>query len=228
MKANNKHNLDRVVGVSVFSALAFIVALVCNVIPEVAGFLSIDAKDSVISIASFIYGPVSGILIALIAALVEFLTFSTTGWYGLIMNFASSAVFAMTAALIYKFKRTVNGALIGFFCAVIATTGVMLLLNNFVTPLYLEYMVGLPRELAVQTVIDYLPTVLLPFNAAKALMNAAIAMVLYKPVLLALSRARLLNGKKPSFTFNKSTVVILIVGAICLAGAITVFLVLPS
>ena len=103
MKTKNKIYLDTAVGISIFSALAFIIALVCNVIPPVAGFLSLDAKDAVISIAAFIYGPIAGTLIALIAALVEFLTFSTTGWYGLIMNFASltlSIVFALFTVLV--------------------------------------------------------------------------------------------------------------------------------
>lgn len=213
MKSKNKSYLERAVGISVFSALAFIIALVFNIIPPVAGFLSLDAKDAVISIAAFIYGPISGVAIAFIAALVEFLTFSTTGWYGLIMNFASSAVFATTAALIYKFKRSVNGALVGFFTAVVATTGVMLCLNYFVTPIYLHDFVGLPEAVAVNTVIDYLPRILLPFNAAKSLMNAAFAMLLYKPVLLALSRAGLLSKKKVSFTFNRNTVAIIVTGA---------------
>ena len=72
---NNKTYLEKVVGISIFSALAFIVALICNVIPPVQGFLSLDVKDAVIAIASFIYGPISGVLIAFIAAFIEFLTF---------------------------------------------------------------------------------------------------------------------------------------------------------
>ena len=71
----------------------------------------------------------------------------------------------------------------------------------------------MPEATAVETVIGYLPRVLLPFNAAKSLMNAAFAMLLYKPVLLALSRAGLLSKKKVSFTFNRSTVAIIVTGA---------------
>ena len=226
MKTKNKIYLEKAVGISIFSALAFIIALVCNVIPPVAGFLSLDAKDAVISIAAFIYGPIAGTLIALIAALVEFLTFSTTGWYGLIMNFASSAVFATTAALIYKFRRSVNGALIGFFAAVTATTAIMLCLNYFITPIYLYAFVGLPEAVAVETVIDYLPRILLPFNAAKSLMNAALAMFLYKPLLLALSRAGLLSKKKVNVSFNRSTVIIITTGALFLAASIITLIII--
>ncbi len=223
-RLNNKDHLVKVIGISVFSALAFVVAFICNIIPPVSGFLSLDAKDAVISIASFVYGPLSGVIIAFIAALLEFLTFSTTAWYGFIMNFASSAVFALTAALIYRFKRTLNGALIGLLAAVIATTGVMLVLNNFVTPIYLVQFMGMPKTVATETVIDLLPKVLLPFNLAKSIMNAALAMLLYKPVVIALRKARIAKGGNSSVGFNKNSVMILIIGGVALAASITILL----
>ena len=198
----------------------------CNIIPPVAGFLSLDVKDAVIAIAAFIYGPISGVIIAFLAAFIEFLTFSTTAWYGLIMNFASSAVFTLTASLIYKKIRTVNGAIISVLCAVVATTGVMLLLNNFVTPIYLHKFVGLPQNVAVNTVIDLLPKVLLPFNFAKSLLNASVSIMLYKPVLAALSKAGIIKTKSASLSFNKNTKIILAIGASCLVLSVIIFIII--
>ena len=226
LKSNNKALLEKVIGIAIFSALSVIVAFVLNVIPPIAGFLSLDVKDAVIAIASLIYGPISGVIIALLAAFIEFLTFSTTGWYGLIMNFASSAVFTLTASLIYKKLRTVNGALISLLSAVVATTGVMLLLNNFVTPIYLHKVVGMPEEKAVEMVIDLLPKVLLPFNFAKALLNSAVTIMLYKPVLAALSGAGMIKTKTASLNFNKNTRIILIVGSVALVLSVVIFIVL--
>lgn len=226
LKSNNKALLEKVIGIAIFSALSVIVAFVLNIIPPIAGFLSLDVKDAVIAIASFIYGPISGVIIALLAAFIEFLTFSTTGWYGLIMNFASSAVFTLTASLIYKKLRTVNGALISLLSAVVATTGVMLLLNNFVTPIYLHKVVGMPEEKAAQMVIDLLPKVLLPFNFAKALLNSAVTIMLYKPVLAALSKSGMIKTKTASLNFNKNTRIILIVGSVALVLSVVIFLVL--
>ena len=130
MKNSSTQSIKYITGVALFAALAYVVALVCNIIPPVAGFLSLDVKDAVISIAGFVYGPVAAVVIALIAAFIELVTFSTTAWYGFVMNFASSAVFALVASLVYKLRRTINGALIGYFAAVVATTGVMLILNR--------------------------------------------------------------------------------------------------
>lgn len=225
-KSKSHRDLERVIGISIFSALAFIIALICNIIPPIAGFLSLDVKDAVIAIAAFIYGPISGVVIAFIAAFIEFLTFSTTGWYGLVMNFVSSAVFSLTAALIYKRIRTINGAIISFLAAVVATTGVMLLLNNFVTPIYLTDFVGMPKNVATATVIDLLPKVLLPFNFAKSLLNASIAVMLYKPLLLALSKAKIIKHKEINFKFNKNTVIILSVGGVCLVASVVIFLII--
>ena len=218
--------LEKTIGISIFSALAFIVALICNVIPPISGFLSLDLKDAVIAIAAFIYGPISGAIIAFIAAFIEFLTFSTTAWYGLIMNFASSAVFTLTASLIYKKLRTINGAIVAFIAAIIATTGVMLLLNNFVTPIYLVSMVGMPEVAATEMVLDLLPKVLLPFNFAKSMLNAAVAIMLYKPVLAALSKAKIIKTKSASLSFNKNTKIVLVIGSVCLIVSIVIFLIL--
>ena len=226
-KKQSTLQLEKVIGISIFSALAYIVALICNIIPPVQGFLSLDIKDAVIAIAAFIYGPISGVIIAFIAAFIEFLTFSTTAWYGLIMNFASSAVFTLTASLIYKKLRTINGAIISFVAAIIATTGVMLLLNTFVTPIYLiSPLVGMPEAVATDMVKSLLGKVLLPFNFAKAMLNASVAIMLYKPVLSALSKAKIIKTKSASLNFNKNTKIVLIVGSCALVAAVVIFIII--
>ncbi len=224
MKNIANKNIKKYIGIGIFSALAFVVALVCNIIPPIAGFLSLDVKDAVIAIASFVYGPVSGIIIAFIAAFIELITISTTAWYGFIMNFASSAIFSFTASFIYRRHRSINGALVAFFAAVIATTAVMLILNIFVTPLYLIKMLGMPKTVATETVMGMLAKILLPFNSAKALLNSAVAMLLYKPLTVALSKASIIEMKAKSLSFNKYSVIILIVGTLALITSITVFL----
>ena len=217
----------KVVGIAVFAALAYVVALICNIIPPVAGFLSLDVKDAVIAMAAFVFGPISAVVISFIAALVEFITitFSTTGWYGFVMNFASSATFSLTASLIYRSKKTLNFAIIGFFSAVALTTGIMLLLNIFVTPLYLVQFRGMPPAVADSTVIELLAKVLLPFNFAKSLLNSAVAMLLYKPITEALRRARLIEGGK-KIVFNRNSVIILITGGVALVLSLVILLII--
>ncbi len=226
MNNAKKYDTKKYIGIAIFSAFAFVVALICNVIPPVAGFLSLDVKDAVISIASFVYGPISAVLISFIAAFIELVTFSTTGWYGFVMNFASSAVFSVTASLIYRKKRNVNGALVSFGTAILATTCVMLFLNKFVTPVYLfDYLGAMPESAAREYVTEILPTVLLPFNFAKALLNSSVAMLLYKPIVTALRKAKIAS-MGGSTTFNKGSIIILSVGAVALMASLAILLII--
>ena len=215
----------RYVGIAVFSALSFIVALVCQIIPPVAGFLSLDFKDAVIAMASFVYGPLAAVLIALIAAFIEFVTISSTGWYGFIMNFASSAVFSLVASLIYKRKKTLNGALVGFLTAIIATTSVMLLLNIFVTPLYMAQ-IGVPLD--TNGIIDMIPLVLLPFNLSKSVINSALAMMLYKPISSSLRRIGFATGDAKRMQFNRASLLITVGGVVVIVVAVLVLIFVPQ
>ena len=219
MNDNRKiSSVKMICGIGVFSAFAFITTLICKVIPNVGGFLSIDAKDAIISIASFIYGPFAAPIISLITALIEFITISETGPWGLLMNFASSTAFSLTASLIYKLKKSFNGAIIGYSVAVAITTGVMVLLNPIIVPLYS----GASREL----VISMLPTLILPFNFAKTLMNSAIAMLLYKPIINAMRKSRLIPKSEHKTEFNKTSVMTLIIGGTALIVSLVVLIII--
>lgn len=213
-----KINIQKIVGIAMFAALAFVVSLTFR-IPVM--FLTFDAKDAIITLAGFIFGPVSALITSLLAATIE-LSISDTGVYGFIMNFASSATFSFTASLIYKYKRTFFGAIIALYSASAVLTAVMLGMNVFVTP----YFMGVARAV----VIDMIPTLFLPFNLAKALMNSAIAMLLYKPVITALRRAKLIKVKtqthKNGGFFNRFTAYTLLIGLSTLAISIIMFVIL--
>ena len=198
------------------SALAFLARLVFK-IP--VSFLTFDIKDTVIALGGLVFGPVSGVVIALVVSLVEMII-SETGPIGFVMNFISSAVFAGVASLIYKFKRTFNGAIIGLYSSVAATTAVMLLMNVILTPIYQ----GVPRS----AVIAMLPTLFLPFNFAKTLLNAAIVMLIYKPVVMALRKAKILEGKTMDVKFGKQSVITIIISSVSLVAAIVIFVILNN
>ena len=215
---NRKTSLDikKTASIAMLSALAFLARLVFK-IP--VSFLTFDIKDTVIALGGLVFGPVSGVVIALVVSLVEMII-SETGPIGFVMNFVSSAVFAGVASLIYKFKRTFNGAIIGLDSSVAATTAVMLLMNVILTPIYQ----GVPRS----AVIAMLPTLFLPFNFAKTLLNAAIVMLIYKPVVVALRKAKILEGKTMDVKFGKQSVITIIISSVSLVAAIVIFVILNN
>ena len=212
-----KFDTKRIVGIAVFAALAYGVTFVFR-IP--VSFLTFDAKDAILTMAAFIYGPVSAVIMSLLTALIEYATISDTGFYGALMNFVSSSAFSFTASLIYKYRRTLTGAIVGLYISVAVTTGVMALMNILIVPLYKGY--------PVDAVIALLPALIVPFNLAKALMNAAIVLLIYKPVATALRRARLVDGKPMQTKFGKQSIITIIVGALSLAAAIVVFVILKA
>ena len=199
-KVNNYFDFDtkKLVGVAMFAAFAYAVTFVFR-LP--VSFLTFDAKDSVITLASLIFGPVSGVAISLIVASIEFISIGSHGLYGFIMDFASSAVFSFVAGLVYKIKRNATGAVLSFYSASLVMVSVMVVLNIIITP----YFMGAPRGVVLQLI----PTLILPFNIAKGFLNSAIAMFLYKPVSFALKKAKLVRGEV-KISVNSSSLLIYI------------------
>ena len=211
-----KTNYKKIASIAMLSAFAFLARLVFK-IP--VSFLTFDIKDTVIALGGLVFGPVSGIIIALLVSLIEMII-SETGPIGFVMNFVSSAFFAGTAALIYKYKRTFNGAIIGLFSSVGVTTAAMLAMNVLLTPIYQ----GVPRKV----VISMLPTLFLPFNFAKTLLNAAIVLLIYKPVVNALRKAKIIEGKAMDTKFGKQSVITIAISLASLIAAIIIFVILNN
>lgn len=210
--------------ISITAALCALAYLCMFAFKFKVSFLTFDFKDAVLAVIAFLYGPVYGVLSALVVGLTEFVTVSDTGVYGLLMNFISSASFAGTCGLIYKYKRKISGAVMGCIFAVLVMTAIMLVANIFITPLYM----GAPRS----TVISMIPTLLLPFNLLKGIMNAAITIIIYKPITSALKRTRLVEtsgatDKKKFLLLTLLAIVVIVIATVIilylLKGSFSVF-----
>ena len=166
---------------AVFAALSFAAMFVFrfNV-----SFLTFDLKDTIIALSGLILGPVTAFTVSLLVAVLEFITVGDTGWYGFLMNFASSATFSVVCAVVYRYNKKLVGAIIALISGVVALVVIMLTLNLLVTPFYM----GASRS----AVVDMIPTLLLPFNAIKGGVNAALVLILYMPVRQAMQAAKLM------------------------------------
>lgn len=183
--------------IAMLCALAYVIMVVGR-IPLVL-FLKYDPKDIVIVIGGFIFGPLAAATISIVVSVVEMFTVSDTGVIGLFMNIISSLAFACVAAFVYKKKRTMSGAVMGLALGTVLMTGLMLLWNYIITPLYMNA----SRE----EVAALLVPVFLPFNLVKGGINMALTLLLYKPVVTALRKARLIPEDEhaaPKITKAKS------------------------
>ena len=168
-----------VVAVGVFCALAYVC---CVLFHFKAAFLSFDLTDAVMTVAAILFGPLDGLSMSVIVSTIESLTIGTTEIYGYIMDILSSVTFICVGSLIYCRMRNMAGALLGMSASVVSMTAVMLGANLVITPFYMG--------VTVTDVAAMIPTLLLPFNLTKAVFNAALVFLLYKPV----SRALRLSG----------------------------------
>lgn len=158
-------------------------------------FLKYDPKDVILTTAGFIFGPLVAILAAVIEVVVEMVTFSESGPWGALMNIIATLSFSGIAAAIYHRKRTTKGAVLSLVCAVLSLTVVMALWNLVVTPIY----TGFPRA----EIVKLMP-VIIPFNLIKGGVNAALIILLYKPIKSALAGAGLTEevGTAKNATWN--------------------------
>ncbi|MBR2464438.1 MAG: ECF transporter S component [Clostridia bacterium] len=208
--------IRRMVIIAMFCAMAYVVMLLIHI---KVGFLTLDVKDAVITLCGLCFGPLSALIVSIVVPVFE-LAVSSTGYYGLIMNIIGSVTFSVTASLIYKYKKTLFGAVTALLSGAFLMVAVMLVANLIVTPYYM----GVTAE-AVRGMI---PTLLFPFNLLKAIVNVGVVLLLYKPVSRALRRAGFLprrvakeNDESAALAKSKSrmTTVIIAVVAVLLITA---------
>lgn len=212
-------NTKTLVTLAMLSTLAFFVMYFFR-IPIVA-FLKYDPKDVVITIAGLLYGPMPAVMVSVVVSLLEMVTVSTTGFIGFFMNVLSTCAFVCPAALLYKRRQSFSSAVAGLAIGVVLMTGVMLLWNYLITPFYL----ATTRE----EVAAMLLPVFLPFNLLKSGINAALVVLLYKPLVMALRRTGLVAVRPAADTPQKRiSIGAMLAALLVLASCVMVVLVMQG
>ncbi len=233
-RTKNTEKIKRITIIGLFIALAYVVSAV---LPIKVSFLTLDFKDVISAICGMFFGPLAGIICAAIVPFIEMITTSETGFYGLVMNLISSLTFVGVSSIIYKYKKTLWGAVIGLVTASVATMGIMTLANIIITPYYLEFTTDMSLQVAKDMVMGLLPTTIIPFNAVKSIFNASLVMFLYKPMSRTLkslgiakikSSADVLSDEAKKSARTRSLVVTLISAAIIITAVVIVFVVLKG
>lgn len=219
-KRTSTDKIKKIAATATFCALAY----ACMYFIKIpVGFLTLDVKDSLIILCALLFGPVYGLAIAVVVPFLELITISGTGVYGFIMNVLSSVTFSLTASLIYRYKKSMMGAIVGLCSGVFAVTSVMMLANLFITPYYIGG--------SVADVAAMIPKILLPFNLVKAILNAAIVLLLYKPLSKVLKRIGFLSASAKLQSTEtrgrlRSIVITVVAIAVILASLAIIFFVL--
>jgi riboflavin transporter FmnP len=207
------------------TTLALLAAMSCMLMVYIPGIplvpavpnIKFDFTDTIIVMSGFMFGPLAAFTVAAITGFVNMVTVSSSGIYGMLMYVTSSAAFAVPAAVIYKYRRTLPGAVMGLAAGVIIVVPVMLFWNYIIMPLYLP---RVTREM----IAGLLLTAILPANAIKYSLSMVITLIVYRPVVTALKAAGLYRPAQDGAKGKINLAVILTALAVLLALAAIIIL----
>jgi len=191
--AKYKFGTKQIVRVAVFGALSGIFYIFIKFpVPFFPSFLEFHFDEVPAFIASFAYGPISGILVLLIKTLIK-LPFTKTLGVGELSDLIYSAAFILPAALIYKRHRNFKGVFTGLLIGTVFQLAISLISNVYVMiPFYMKVM-ELPEAAIIGMCKAANPNItnvgwsygllaVLPFNALKDAAVIVLTLVTYKSV----------------------------------------------
>lgn len=135
-------------------------------------FLKFDPSLVPAMVCGFAFGPAGGLAVGVVGAIIHGILFAD--FTGCIMNILVVFGFVLPAAIAYKKSRTYKAAVTGLCVSILGATVMAIIGNLLLTPTYM----GVP----LQTVIDMIIPVFLPFNLIKAVINSVLTLAVYKAI----------------------------------------------
>ena len=172
MPAHSRARTAKLVVLAMLIAVAVVLSQLKS-FPLFSNFLQYDASGAIVLLVALLYGPVEGVIAAILVGVLRLPLAEPGGPFGVAMDVAAYLALVIPAGLLFKRLRARRGgqeiALIpGAVCMVL----VLLALNITLTPVFW----GVPRPQVIGMVVP----ALLPFNILKAVMNSVIAFILYQ------------------------------------------------
>ena len=196
---NSTTKVRALTGTAMLGAVAAVLMYLEFPIPIMPAFVKLDVSELPALIASFAYGPVTGVLVCLIKNLIK-LPSTSTAAVGELFNFVMGALFVGVAGIVYKRNKTRKGAIVGALLGALVMAVVSVPYNYFIVyPAYvvmyhlpLEAIIGMYQ--AINPSVDGLLTCLLvfnlPFTFVKGVLDAVLCFLIYKPL------SPILHGRK--------------------------------
>lgn len=172
---NTRRNTVKLAKMGMLVAISVVLVYLIHfpIFPAVP-FLEYDPADISILIGTFAFGPLAGLALTVVTAVVQGATVSAqSGIYGIIMHIIATGTFVLVAGNIYKVGKSRKRAVVALCAGALSMTAVMGLANLVVTPLFM----GVPRSV----VMDLMPFIL-GFNFIKAGINSVVTFLLYKRI----------------------------------------------
>lgn len=151
-----------------------LVALIRFPIFPAAPFLEYDPADIPILVCTMIYGPLAGLVLTVVVSFLQAVLFSSgSSWIGFVMHVVATGAMCMVAGSIYnRTQKTMSGAAVSLAAGVVTMVSAMVGMNLVLTPVFMHA----PME----SVINMLVPVIIPFNMIKAGANSTVTFLIFK------------------------------------------------
>lgn len=194
-KQHTKYKITtkNIVRVGIFGALSAILYIFIKFpVPFLPSFLEFHFDEIPVFIASFAYGPISGIFVLLIKTIIKLPLTSTLG-VGEVSDLLYSAAFILPAAFFYKKNRNFKSVIVGLSVGCVFQLVISLLGNIYLMiPFYMN-MMGFSEQAILKMCQAANPAIkdigwtyglfaVLPFNAIKNVVVIAITIPTYKSI----------------------------------------------
>lgn len=186
---NNKTR--RMVTIAMCAAMGTVLQFIAFPIFPAFSFLKIDFSDIPVMIMMFLFGPLSGVLTALLRSILHlFLSgFSPTDLVGDAASFFATCAF--TLPMYYFFRKGIHrkNKTIGVISGILSMAVFMSIANLFViTPLYLHFFGMNANQFLGMSLARYVAIGIFPFNIIKGAIVSGVFLVLHAKLLPWLAR----------------------------------------
>ena len=168
-----KIEVNKMVRMAILAALSIVLMMVVRfpIIPS-APFLIYEPADVPILISAFMFGPVAGLIVTLVVAVIQATLLSADGWIGFVMHMIATGTLVLVSGTIYRRFHSLKGAIAGLIAGALCMTLIMIPSNLFFTVRFY----GVPYD----TVKGMLLPAIIPFNLIKSFTNSIIVLIVYK------------------------------------------------
>lgn len=190
MQKTHSELLRKMVVTAIFGVIGFILMVVLEFsVPLVPSFIKLDFSELPALITAFAVGPLWGVIVCLVKNVLHCFLSLTMG-IGELSNFILGSVFVFTAGLVYKYKKSRIGALIGSVTGAVLMSVIGVFSNYFIIyPLYSMFL-KMPMDTIINAYHNIYPFVTdlwtallvcnLPFTFLKCMVSVVITFICYK------------------------------------------------
>lgn len=176
-----------------FAAIAAVLMVLEFPVPYAPSFYGMDFSELPALIGAFAYGPVAGVLIEFCKVFIKILFKPTsTAFVGELANFVVGCSFLIPASVIYLFRRTRKGAVIGSVTGTLCMAVFGAVFNAIYLLPKFSQLFGMPLDAivgmgtAVNPAINSVTTLVIfavaPHNLIKGGLVSLITMLIYKKI----------------------------------------------